>query len=63
MSIAASSESEGEDGYDLVRQFDEVPIYNEEAMNIDQEIALERSLMQPEPEPPHQQQKQDSNVS
>ena len=44
-------------------QFDEVPIDNKEAMSVDKEIALEWSLMRPEPEPPQQPEKQDSNVS
>ena len=59
--MLASSESEGEDGYDLATQFDEVPPDN--TVNVDQEIALERSLMRrPRPQPQNKQQKQQKDV-
>ena len=50
-----SGESEGEDGYDLATQFDEVPQDTDEGanpqVNVDLEVALEHSLMRCEPEP------------
>ena len=44
--FTALSESEGEDGYDLSTQFDDVPqeTSNNEQVNVDQELAIERSL-------------------
>ena len=50
--ISPSSESEGEDGYDLSTQFNEVPQEtddNTEPVNVDQELAMERSLQHCEP--------------
>ena len=52
--FTASSESEGEDGYDLSTQFDEVPLTEsdndgEEPVNIDMELAIEASLHKPAP--------------
>ena len=41
--ISASSESEGEDGYDISTQFDEVAEASDD-VNVDMELALERSL-------------------
>ena len=44
--ISASSESEGEDGYDISTQFDDVAEASDddEPVNVDMELALERSL-------------------
>ena len=47
--ISESSESEGEDGYDLSTQFDEIgPDFTTdtdgEPVNVDQELAIEASL-------------------
>ena len=44
--ISASSESEGEDGYDISTQFDDVTEESDdvEPVNADMELALERSL-------------------
>ena len=52
--FTASSESEGEDGYDLSTQFDEVPLTesdndDEEPVNVDMELAIEASLHMPVP--------------
>ena len=52
--FTARSESEGEDGYDLSTQFDEVPLTEsdndgEEPVNIDMELAIEASLHKPAP--------------
>ena len=48
-----SSESEGEDSYDLAMQFDELPQETDEGadpeVNVDLEVALECSLMRCEP--------------
>ena len=49
-----SSESKGEDGYDLAAHFDEVPQDTDEGadpeVNVDLELAIECSLMRCEPE-------------
>ena len=44
--ISASSESEGEDGYDILTQFDDITQESDdnEHVNVDMELALERSL-------------------
>ena len=44
--FTASSESERDDGYDLSTQFDDVPqeTSDNEEVNVDQELAIERSL-------------------
>ena len=52
--FTAISESEGEDGYDLSTQFDEVPLKesdndDEEPVNIDLKLAIEASLHKPAP--------------
>ena len=50
--IAALSKSEREDRYDIATQFDEVPPESEdgvEPVNVDQELAIERSLQHHEP--------------
>ena len=54
-----SSESEGEDGFDLAMQFDEVPQDTDEGadpeVNVDLELAIEHSLMRHEPEQQREQ--------
>ena len=61
------SESEGEDGYDLSTQFDEVPRDDDEdadpKVNVNQEIALERGLMRHEPAAAKKGDKPKSDVS
>ena len=52
--FTANSESEGEDGYDLSTQFDEVPMTelendDEDPVNINLELAIEVSLCKPTP--------------
>ena len=49
--FTASSESEGEDGYDLLTQFNDVPqeTSDDEQVNVDQELAIERSLRRLDP--------------
>ena len=49
--FTVSFESEGEDGYDLSTQFDDVPqeTSDNEQVNVDQELAIERSLRRQEP--------------
>ena len=53
--ITETSESEGEDVYDLLTQFDEVPADEDEDadanVNVDQEISLEHHLMRCEVTP------------
>ena len=67
--ITETSESEGEDGYHLSTQFDEVPADEDKDadanVNIDQEIALERHLMRHEvtPESEGDKSKSKSDVS
>ena len=49
--FTASSECEGEDGYDLSTQIDDVQqeTSDDEQVNVDQELAIERSLMRQDP--------------
>ena len=67
--ITETSESEGEDGYDLLTQFDEVPRDEDEDadanVNFNQEISLEHHLMRCEvtPEPEGDKSKSKSDVS
>ena len=61
------SESEGEDGYDLLTQFDEVPRDEDEDadqnVNVDQEIAQEQGVMRCEPAAAKEGDKSKSDVS
>ena len=49
--LIASSESEGEDGYDLLTQFNNVPqeTSGDGQVNVNQELAIERSLRRLDP--------------
>ena len=46
MNLQHRPKSEGEDGYDLLTQFDDVPqeTSDNKQVNVDQELAIERSL-------------------
>ena len=67
--ITETSEAEGEDGYNLLTQFDEVLRDEDEDadanVNVDQEIALEHHLMRCEvtPEPEGDKSKSKSDIS
>ena len=60
-----SSESEGEDSYNLAKQFNEVPQDTDKGVdpqvNVDLKVALEHSLMRCEPDQPDKEPAQTSN--